>query len=68
MKSCKPKVTNWVRSRYFVVKAEIIKPQDMAWKAIRKIKRYMEDEENLSKASQKIVKTRHLIEEEENHD
>jgi hypothetical protein len=25
----------------------------------------MEDEENLSKASQKIVKTRHLIEEEE---
>ena len=36
--------------------------------AIRKIKRYMEDEENLSKASQKIVKTRHLIEEEENND
>lgn len=35
--------------------------------AIRKIKRYMEDEENLSKASQKIVKTRHL-EEEENND
>lgn len=33
--------------------------------AIRKIKRYMEDEENLSQASQKIVKTRHLIEEEE---
>ena len=33
--------------------------------AIRKIKRYMEDEENLSKSSQKIVKTRHLIEEEE---
>ncbi len=33
--------------------------------AIRKIKRYMEDEENLSKASQKIVKTRHLQEEEE---
>ena len=33
--------------------------------AIRKIKRYMEDEENLSKASQKIVKTRHLLEEEE---
>lgn len=27
--------------------------------AIRKIKRYMEDEENLSKASQKIVKQRH---------
>ena len=27
--------------------------------AIRKIKRYMEDEENLSKASSKIVKTRH---------
>ncbi|MBQ6310606.1 MAG: V-type ATP synthase subunit D [Bacteroidales bacterium] len=34
--------------------------------AIRKIKRYMEDEENLSKASQKIVKQRHAIEEEEN--
>ncbi len=33
--------------------------------AIRKIKRYMEDEENLSKASQKIVKTRHLEEETE---
>lgn len=33
--------------------------------AIRKIKRYMEDEENLSKASQKIVKNRHQIEEEE---
>lgn len=33
--------------------------------AIRKIKRYMEDEENLSKASQKIVKTRHAAEEEE---
>ena len=32
--------------------------------AIRKIKRYMEDEENLSKASQKIVKNRHLQEEE----
>lgn len=27
--------------------------------AIRKIKRYMEDEENLSKAASKIVKTRH---------
>jgi V/A-type H+/Na+-transporting ATPase subunit D len=26
--------------------------------AIRKIKRYLEDEENLSKAAQKIVKTR----------
>ena len=37
--------------------------------AIRKIKRYMEDEENLSKASQKIVKTRHQQEEEEeSHD
>lgn len=34
--------------------------------AIRKIKRYMEDEENLSKASQKIVKQRH--QEEENND
>ncbi len=34
--------------------------------AIRKIKRYMEDEENLSKASQKIVKQRH--EEEERND
>ena len=33
--------------------------------AIRKIKRFMEDEENLSKASQKIVKTRHQEEEEE---
>ncbi|MDD2292932.1 MAG: V-type ATP synthase subunit D [Bacteroidales bacterium] len=33
--------------------------------AIRKIKRFMEDEENLSKASQKIVKTRHQLEEEE---
>ncbi len=33
--------------------------------AIRKIKRFMEDEENLSKASQKIVKTRHSQEEEE---
>ena len=34
--------------------------------AIRKIKRYMEDEENLSKASSKIVKIRH--EEEENEE
>ena len=33
--------------------------------AIRKIKRYMEDEENLSKASSKIVKQRHATEEEE---
>ena len=33
--------------------------------AIRKIKRYMEDEENLRKASSKIVKTRHAAEEEE---
>ena len=32
--------------------------------AIRKIKRYMEDEENLAKASSKIVKTRHAEEEE----
>lgn len=31
--------------------------------AIRKIKRYMEDEENLSKASSKIVKERHAEEE-----
>lgn len=31
--------------------------------AIRKIKRYMEDEENLSKASSKIVKERHAAEE-----
>lgn len=31
--------------------------------AIRKIKRYMEDEENLSKASSKIVKSRHQAEE-----
>ncbi|MBR3030915.1 MAG: V-type ATP synthase subunit D [Bacteroidales bacterium] len=36
--------------------------------AIRKIKRYMEDEENLSKASQKIVKSRHQIEEEEENE
>ena len=35
--------------------------------AIRKIKRYMEDEENLSKASQKIVKNKHIAEEEEDH-
>ena len=27
--------------------------------AIRKIKRFLEDEENLSKSAQKIVKTRH---------
>lgn len=33
--------------------------------AIRKIKRYMEDEENLSKASSKIVKVRHAMQEEE---
>ena len=33
--------------------------------AIRKIKRYKEDEENLSKASSKIVKSRHAAEEEE---
>lgn len=33
--------------------------------AIRKIKRYMEDEENLSKSSSKIVKTRHEEEEAE---
>lgn len=32
--------------------------------AIRKIKRFMEDEENLSKASSKIVKSRHKAEEE----
>jgi len=32
--------------------------------AILKIKRYMEDEENLSKAASKIVKTRHAEEEE----
>lgn len=32
--------------------------------AIRKIKRFMEDEENLSKSSSKIVKTRHAEEEE----
>ncbi len=37
--------------------------------AIRKIKRFMEDEENLSKASQKIVKNKHVLEEEEvDHD
>lgn len=33
--------------------------------AIRKIKRFMEDEENLSKAAQKIVKSRHETEEAE---
>ncbi len=33
--------------------------------AIRKIKRYMEDEENLSKAASKIVKQRHQLEEEQ---
>ncbi len=33
--------------------------------AIRKIKRFMEDEENLTKAASKIVKTRHAQEEEE---
>ena len=33
--------------------------------AIRKIKRFMEDEENLSKASSKIVKERHAAQEEE---
>lgn len=33
--------------------------------AILKIKRYMEDEENLSKASSKIVKNRHAAQEEE---
>ena len=33
--------------------------------AIRKIKRYMEDEENLSKSSQKIVKTRQSAQKEQ---
>lgn len=33
--------------------------------AIRKIKRFMEDEENLNKAAQKIVKTKHELEEQE---
>jgi V/A-type H+-transporting ATPase subunit D len=33
--------------------------------AIRKIKRFMEDEENLSKAASKIVKSRHAQQEEE---
>ena len=32
--------------------------------AIRKIKRFLEDEENLSKAAQKIVKTRKAMEDE----
>lgn len=31
--------------------------------AIRKVKRFLEDEENLSKSSQKIVKTRHAAQE-----
>ena len=35
--------------------------------AIRKIKRYMEDAENLDKASQKIVKNKHIAEEEEEY-
>ena len=35
--------------------------------AIRKIKRYMEDAENLDKASQKIVKNKHIEEEEADH-
>jgi V/A-type H+-transporting ATPase subunit D len=35
--------------------------------AIRKIKRYMEDAENLDKASQKIVKNKHIEEEEVDH-
>ena len=35
--------------------------------AIRKIKRYMEDAENLDKASQKIVKNKHIEEEEAEH-
>ena len=35
--------------------------------AIRKIKRYMEDAENLDKASQKIVKNKHMEEEEVDH-
>ena len=35
--------------------------------AIRKIKRYMEDAENLDKASQKIVKNKHMEEEEVEH-
>jgi len=30
--------------------------------AMRKIKRFLEDEENLSKSAQKIVKTKHLQE------
>ena len=32
--------------------------------AIRKIKRFLEDEENLSKSAQKIVKTRKAMEDE----
>ena len=36
--------------------------------AILKIKRFLEDEENLSKAAQKIVKNRHQEEEEQEHD
>ena len=35
--------------------------------AIRKIKRYMEDAENLDKASQKIVNNKHIAEEEEEY-
>jgi len=34
---------------------------------IQERKRFMEDEENLTKAAQKIVKTRHALEEEEDY-
>ena len=44
---------------------EIIDTCSNGREAIRKIKRYMEDEENLSKASSKIVKQRHAEEETE---
>lgn len=38
MNSCRPKVTNWVRSRYLVVSADTINPHDMAWNAIRNVR------------------------------
>lgn len=63
---CKRKLLDWQRKKTtqkvnLYEKVQIPGYQE----AIRKIKRYMEDEENLSKASSKIVKERHAAEEEE---
>lgn len=63
---CKKKLLDWQRKKTtqkvnLYEKVQIPGYQE----AIRKIKRYMEDEENLSKASSKIVKERHAAEEEE---